>query len=53
MIQADIGYDTDFWLDDIAAIKSTAHANFDDGHINLHISEIAKGQSRGHLKKGQ
>ena len=53
VVKADIGDDAQQRRDDVGAVETAAHANFDDGDVDLLAGEVVEGHADGHLEERQ
>jgi hypothetical protein len=51
MIERDVGNDANPRFDDIGGVEASAHADFEDGNVDLLAGEIFEGYRRQHLEK--
>ena len=52
VVEADVGNDAQFGTDDVRAVQPSAHAHFDDGHVNHVPGKPIEGHGRGQFEKG-
>ena len=53
VVETDIGDDRQQGGDDIGAVEPAAHADLDDGDVDLFLGKIVEGESHGHLEEGE